>query len=404
MCFSSECQSPPGYSSRESCPAYSCIPGPTECTLQQSRRRSHVSPTGVCIKRVGGVTLLLLNQEDGNTERPIIGPGKLLSGSVLLESTENIKSVTLKIDGVFESSPLPDSYSSVPIVRITQTLYSSNETSVPSPNSFSFSHRFPSAVRHNGSAHVHALPPTCDISLDNSGHSFKCSYRITVTVVSSRHRRASFLTKSECVSFELNCCRRTRPSQPILSNPSLLDTVKRCPEEWAQCPKVLRSSPHQSLLMCDLFMPALGVFCVAEMIPFHLQLSGPDACLPHMHQFFMRNPSAPNIKVTILRQVEAHTGHRKAIRNIILGDGSLRFLPTSANEDSTGTVHAGTLNWEGEARCRDPASVVGSFDCGFVIVRDMLSVEISSPQGCPLPRSVFGYEIKLTTDSWDEGY
>ncbi|KAJ7747962.1 hypothetical protein DFH07DRAFT_830687 [Mycena maculata] len=388
-------QSPPEYSSREPSPAYSSVPGPAEQTLLQSHT-SRTPPDGVSIKCVGNITLVLLNQEHGNVEHPTVGRNGQVTGSVLFEHPENVKSVVLTIEGLLEMLPFPGTYSSFPNGTIINTLYSHHQ-STPCPHSFSFAHRFPSVLRYNGNPRPYPLPPTCNIMLDTSGHFVKCAYWITVTVVSARHRCASFLTKNERVSVELNYRPRTRPSQPIILNPSLSDTVKQCPEEWRQCSKLV-SDPTDSPLICDLFAPSLGVFCALDDIPFYLQLSGPGNSFQHMHQFFMRNPAAPHIRVYILREMEIYTGHRMAKKRRILGEGTLRFMPGSVDD----TAPCRTLNWEGEARCQDPLSVVGTFDCGSIVVKDILAVEISPPKRCPLQRAFFGYTIKLTTQRCGE--
>ncbi|KAJ6588441.1 hypothetical protein B0H19DRAFT_1099327 [Mycena capillaripes] len=249
MCSSSQCQSPPAYSSRGSAPFYSVRPSSTEFTLQQSPRRSQSPPTGMCIKSVENVSLVVLGQED-NVERPRVEAGTQLNGSILFQRTENIKSVVLRIDGLLETVPLPASYLSIPLFSTTNRLYNNDGPSPACPHSFSFSHAFPSKFRYKGE--LHSLPPTCHMTFDNARHFIKCAYRITVTVISARHRRASFLTKSDQVTFELNCRPRTQPSQPIISNPSLFATVKSSPEEWVQCPKVVNIPfPSDSPVICD---------------------------------------------------------------------------------------------------------------------------------------------------------
>ncbi|KAJ7481613.1 hypothetical protein FB451DRAFT_132583 [Mycena latifolia] len=390
MDCSSECHSPPAYSVGDSSPAYSVIPRATERTLQQSRRHSRTPPNGVTLKCVGNVTLLLTGQED-NVEWPTVRGGTQLSGSVLLQNTANIKSVVLTIEGHLETNPLTGSYSYTNVVRITKTLYQGPPPSCP--HNFNFTHNFPSTFRHSD-GNAYFLPPTCYIPFESPLRFIKCTYRITVAVESVRHRYTSFLTKNDSVSFELDHRPRTRPSQPLIQNPSLFDTVKRCPEEWTQCGPQIISIATNLHVLCDLFAPSVGVFCVSEPIPFHLQLSSPEASLRRMHEFFQGPSTGSHVRVYILRQIAVDVGDRIVKRNIILGEGRLRLLSTSEKGVA--------LNWEGEARCRDPASVVGSFDCGpAVVVTDMLAVQILPPKGCPLKGASFGYAIKLTTNSWD---
>ncbi|KAJ7037791.1 hypothetical protein C8F04DRAFT_1393461 [Mycena alexandri] len=134
---------------------------------------------------------------------------------------------------------------------------------------FAFSQRFPSVFRHDG--RLCNLPPTCHITF-GSLHFIKCVYHITVVATSVRHRPASFLTRSDSVSFDLTYRPRTSPARPLLSNPSIYGTIKTCPEEWMQASHMVELSGQHDApsLICDLFAPAVGAFCILEPIPFHL--------------------------------------------------------------------------------------------------------------------------------------
>ncbi|KAJ7624995.1 hypothetical protein DFH06DRAFT_745448 [Mycena polygramma] len=324
MCSFPECQPPPAYSPSRSCPEYSAMPRSTECVLQQSARRTRIPPTGMCMKCVDNVTLVVLGQED-NVEQPRVQPGARLNGSVLFQHTESIKSVVLKIEGFLETLPLPGAYRYVPLLSITDTLYRNDATAASAcSHSLPFSHVFPSNFRYDG--RLHPLPPTCHMTFDNPRNYIRCVYRITVTVVSARHRLTSFLTKNESVSFDLDFRPYTRPAQPLISNPSLSETVKGCPEEWVQCPKVVDTKDSKLPLMCDLFAPTIGVFCVHDAIPFHLQLSrlGAECC--------------PIVRVRILRQVAMDAGARVAKRSLILGEGTLRRLPSRRVKSAAETL------------------------------------------------------------------
>ncbi|KAJ6604013.1 hypothetical protein B0H10DRAFT_2314352 [Mycena sp. CBHHK59/15] len=214
---------------------------------------------------------------------------------------------------------------------------------------------------HNNKAY--ALPPTCEIRFGQSLQFVRCTYRITLHVNSFLHRRASFLTKNDRLILELNCRPRPRPSRPILSNHSFLDTVKCCPEEWVQLPKVIHGS-YDSALICDLFAPSVGAFSVTDTIPFHLQLSGtPSAIDSVFHPSHPASNSAARlpIRVHLLRCVTMDAGDRKATRRIVLGEGALRPL----RPPPPGAGDCIILNWEGEVRCQD-STTVGSFDAGAV--------------------------------------
>ncbi|KAJ7719924.1 hypothetical protein B0H16DRAFT_1336362 [Mycena metata] len=361
MSSSSKYPSPPAYSPRSSPPTYSSTSRPTERTLHQSRGRSH-SPAGVCIRRSGDVTLTIFGQEE-NIEQPLVRPNKPLTGSVVLQKPEKIRSVVLTIDGHLEILPLAGSYSSIPLFSVTHKLHETQDGVPPCPNSFAFSQSFPSVFRHN--SQLCNLPPTCHITF-GSLYFIKCVYRITVVVTSARHRRASFLTRNDHVSFDLTYRPRTRPAQPLLSNPSLYGTIKTCPEEWAQASHMVKIPGQHNApsLICDLFAPSVGAFCVLEPIPFHLQLSTSRESLQNI-----LSGALPLVKVYILRQIAMNVGGRMATQCLVLGHGTTRFLPADLRRH--------TLNWEGEACCRDPASVVGTFECGTIAV-----VTVSSCMRC----------------------
>ncbi|KAK7019883.1 hypothetical protein R3P38DRAFT_1226573 [Favolaschia claudopus] len=379
---------PPLYSSLPpgsiSCPTYSPRPGMDERTLQHSRPHVHPLGTGMCVKCVGGTTLVLLDQEE-NAEHPRIEEGSSIRGVVILENTENVLSVVLKVDGLLETLPFPASYMTVPLVSITNELYRHDSQPTACPSSLSFSHPFPSQFHYQ--QEIHSLPPTFHVAF-NSLHFIKCAYQITVTVVSALHRRASFLTKSNQVCFEFTYRPRSRPSQPLLLNPSLVETVKSCPEEWVQCSQIVSISSLP--VWCDLFLPSILVFCVEDPIPFHLQLSVPDG-----RQQLFRPNAHPLVKVHLLRKLEMNVGDRQAHRDIVLGEATLQRVPLGRDED-TQVV----LGWEGEARCRDPDSVVGTFSCGNALsLTDLIVVEIFLPHETRRPSLTV--PIKLTTHRWD---
>ncbi|KAJ6582954.1 hypothetical protein DFH09DRAFT_1437511 [Mycena vulgaris] len=395
---------PPCYSPGNASPAYSAHPKSTERTLQRSSGvgPSRISPTGFFVERNDDITLLLHDQDE-RAERPCIGPGKVLSGRVILERTdrENVRTVEVKIDGFLESVPLSGARSVAPVISISSSLYSSETESGCCPNSLPFSHRFPSIFSYEEA--VYLLPPTCHIQFKHSQLFVKCTYRITATVL-ARYHMPPFIRKEQRVSVELDYHPQRVPSDPILQNPSLFATVKQCPEEWTQLPMTAADPPTSDGLVCDLFVLSARVFRISDPIPLHLQVSGPAASLREM---FRRGPKAfthalhttgdSPIQVYILRRITMRVGDRHARRSIVLGEGTLRALPPAFHEG----VDAGaqTLSWEGEARCID-AATVGGFEAGLISVKDSIGAEISPPPGSALRRAFAEYPIRLTANGW----
>lgn len=125
-------------------------------------------------------------------------------------------------------------------------------------------------------------------------------------------------------------------------------------------------------------MPSIGVFCVHDPIPFHLQLSKPGGIVyPPLDSI-----APPLVKVRILRDIAMNAGDRNFRRSITLGEGTVQVLPQSPQE---------TLNWEGEACCRDPASVVGTFSCGVAAITVCFHLIHKFWTLCSLPTNFEGY-------------
>ncbi|KAJ7108749.1 hypothetical protein C8R44DRAFT_296627 [Mycena epipterygia] len=390
---------PPLYTQRSLSPEYSSIPKPTERTLQRASAAgpSRLSPTGYFITRNDDITLLLQGQDDA-AQRPCISPGALLEGRIILERTdrENVRAVDLKIDGFLESLPLPGAHSVVTVVSFLSSLYSFDDSCCP--NNLPFSHRFPSIFHYEDD--IYLLPPTCLINFNYAQLFVKCTYRVTATVRTRHHMPPSFC-KQNRVSVELDYRPQPVLSDPILENPSLFATVKRCPEEWTQLPIAIANSNG---LLCDLFVPSSRVFCVSTAISFHVQLSGPVALLREMFARGARAFTHPlqsagdfPIQVYILRRITMRVSDRNARRSIVLGEGTLRPLPPPFHEGAS--LDAQTLNWEGEVRCADSATV-GSFNAGLVAVKDYIVAEISPPPGSAVLRASVEHPIKLTDDGW----
>ncbi|KAJ7099968.1 hypothetical protein B0H15DRAFT_877217, partial [Mycena belliarum] len=398
--------SPPLYISRSPSPAYSPFPKSTEQTVQRSSAAgpSRVTPTNYFIKRDDGITLLLSGQMD-EAQRPSTGPGALLEGQVILERTdrENIGGVELKIEGLLESLPLPGAYSVVTVVAISDLLYHfSNDSDSCCPNSLPFSHRFPSIFSYEDV--VYPLPPTCHILFSYPQLFVKCTYHITATVL-MRHPMAPFFRKEHRVSVDLDYRPQPTPPDPMLENPSLVLTVKSCPEEWIQLPMTsTETTVGPNNLACDLFAPASRVFRVSDSIPFHLQVSGPAALIGEMfrrrrHAFTHPPRSAEElpVRVYLLRRVIMRVGDKNARRSIVLGEGTLRSLPPVFREGASSGTEA--LSWEGEVRCAEDFTV-GSFEAGLVTVKDSLAAEISPPPGSALHRAFAEYPVRLIENGW----
>lgn len=110
------------------------------------------------------------------------------------------------------------------------------------------------------------------------------------SVLNRRKKVQESKNKSEhpSVFIEPEYRERTRPSRPRMSEPSLISIIKIRPEEWLQLPIALTIGPGlgrsdiyvTSILGTNLIPPAFPLprrlrFASPEIIPLHLQLSGP---------------------------------------------------------------------------------------------------------------------------------
>ncbi|KAJ7267668.1 hypothetical protein B0H12DRAFT_1098265 [Mycena haematopus] len=363
--------------------------------LQRTHFHGHARATGTFMRNKHGITVVLNCQKE-NIVCPSFGRDSQLSGTLFIDSRENVTAVSLKLEGVIECA-LSRGHSSSQLIDETYSLYVKDGLHKQCPAAIPFARKFPSTFQDNG---IHyALPSSCNVTLPG-GCFLRCTYSLTSTVVSRLHRSAPFTAKEKSFSIELEYRHRTRPSRPRIAEPSLFSTIKMCPEEWLQLPIAQTAAPNSRPpdVHCDLFVPSLGVFGMSETIPFHLQLSGSthrlrDLFLPSSN--LVQEMPSPLIRVSLFRQIAIKTIAQKT--NTVLENCSLRPLPpgifglrSSTSDDA--------LNWEGEIHLQNIANP--SFDVGTVTVMYLIAVELSPPKTSAIKRAHHGYPIKVTTDTW----
>ncbi|KAF7376596.1 DUF3844 domain-containing protein [Mycena sanguinolenta] len=300
-------------------PIYSASPGPDEQILQRTHPPGHSRHTGTFTRKKYGITVVLDCQKE-NTVCPSFGKNGLLSGTLFIDSRENVTAVSIKVVGVIECT-LSRGHSSSQVIDRNCSLYLKDGPHKQCPSAISFATRFPSTFTNNDV--YYPLPSSCNVKLPG-GYSLRCAYSLILSVVSRLHRSAPFTTEKN-FSIELEYRHRTRPSRPRIAEPSLFSTIKMCPEEWLQFHIVLttESDSRPSDIRCDLFVPSLGVFGISETIPFHLQLSGPTHRLRNLFSPLSNNSL---FRVSLLRQV-ARMEAISQKTNTILETCSLRPLP-----------------------------------------------------------------------------
>lgn len=99
----------PQYSPSVPAPDYTFEPACGEWVLEYTPRSTQPAPESTFIKQAGKITVVLHNQEE-NATTPSYGRGATVAGSVLLDSSDNICEVVLKVHlpttfSVFKQDP-----------------------------------------------------------------------------------------------------------------------------------------------------------------------------------------------------------------------------------------------------------------------------------------------------------
>ncbi|EPQ51099.1 hypothetical protein GLOTRDRAFT_49369 [Gloeophyllum trabeum ATCC 11539] len=414
---------PPDYASSSEAPSYTSQPSPFEETLDFTARPRIPIPTGQHIRKKGRITLVLDNQDEGAAV-PTYRRNALISGEVRLESREDTQVVSL--EGKL-SMTVSEGFSE------TRNLLSESLTiwdgDGECPYRFPFDLPIPASCRM-GDAHPPS-PPSYQMEFPGvPGLFVKVEYTLVIAVT---ERTLGIFKRTKCTELclPLNYYPRSRPHRPILS-PSLSfrHTMKVAPEEWFQVTSTMpaRTGSGVEPLDCHLFIPAVQIYGISDTIPFYVQLRGPAASLlaflptspacspsprsssslpinlPPLPSFFppssrfkgkARSTSTqPTIRVFLYRQVAATIRGQKTWRPTVLGEGKLRFVPSA---------EGGSLDWEGEVRCRADVAV-GGFRVGPLVVKDfiVLSLVPPDPETSGLVEHQHAHPIRLVTDSYAE--
>ncbi|KAJ6498780.1 hypothetical protein C8R45DRAFT_979874 [Mycena sanguinolenta] len=385
-------------------PIYSASPGPDEHILQRTHPPGHSRHTGTFTQKKHGITVVIDGQKE-NIVCPSFGKNGLLSGTLFIDSRENVTAVSIKLVGVMKCT-LSRGHLSSKVLDKTCLLYLKDGPHKQCPSAIPFATRFPSTFKNNGIRY--SLPSSCNVTLPG-GCFLRCAYSLTLSVVSRLHRSAPF-TAEKSFPIELEYRHRTRPSRPRIAEPSLFSTIKMCPEEWLQLRIALtaESDSRPSDIHCDLFIPSLGVFGITETIPFHLQLSGSTQRLRNLFSptsnLVPRTPDSL-VRVSLLRQVGMEAIVEKTTTilektNTVLENCSLRPLPPGIFGLHSSTSDD-TLTWEGEIQLQNISTQ--SFDVGTIKVVYLIAVEFTPPKTSDIKRVYHACPIKVTTDTWAGG-
>ncbi|KAH7927815.1 hypothetical protein BV22DRAFT_1118028 [Leucogyrophana mollusca] len=398
---------PPLYTPSPPSPSYSTELLPGEVTVVESRRTSSQPRTGVFRRITDNVTLALRDQLPGNVQ-PSYGRNGLMRGQLTLRGSEDLVSVSLKLEGQLSVQIAGSSRTTV-LFSNSYTMWEGSPSGPPCPHSIPFALFFPPTFRDGGQ--MRDLPP----SFETPGNTAICSY--TLSVILSRQRKLlSLLKPSDNVTVAVRYHPRSRPQTPMLpSDLPFMSTVKSSPEEWHQVVCAMNSVQSSSLapIQCLLFIPAIQVYALTDTIPFHLQLRAPR---PSMISFlgqpqYSKTPSGSAgtgagtaIRVYLLRQTTIKLYESTTTTSRVLGEGKLRASQTKSpccGEPAKDGLDA--LDWEGEIRCSEDVTIA-SFATSQAIVKDfiVLALTPTCPQVSSLAPLKHYHPVRLVTDPWTD--
>ncbi|KAJ6479003.1 hypothetical protein C8R45DRAFT_1156508, partial [Mycena sanguinolenta] len=384
----------PPYSVPSLPPSYSPDPFPGEESLAQTPG-VRTQLTGTYIKRCGADALGLNDQDLGATI-PAYGGDSPIHGFVSLENRETVCEIVLNVYGKMDVIVSAGGSLTTNLMNMNLPLWSwhtpTGTSSSTCPSVVPFSVSLPAEFRdHHGLPHL--LPPTYEIPFAAArGLLLKISYMLWVSITRSG-ARFRFLSTRNIISIYFKYAPRARPSRPIRPATDFLSGVKMMPEEFRQVvvPLVATSAPATHGMELHIFLPAVEVFDLKEIIPFHVHLNGRVSALRE----FVSDPT-PNqetvttrtIVGTVVREITVHLDEHSSSRSLTIGYATMIPRPpdVNAHEHEDKEVVEAFLDWEGELRCRAD-TMVAAFDAGCVHVQDFIRIELV-PR-CPSTRSAY---------------
>ncbi|KAJ7777625.1 hypothetical protein DFH07DRAFT_951274 [Mycena maculata] len=373
------CSVLPAYTPSSAAPCYSLELGSCEHLLEQGRGARTRVFTGTHIQKSGPDTVVLTDQ-DSNAELPTYGWNAFIAGFVGMEERERVSLIELRIKGKMEgvvSECIISERGSVSKTFLDEcyTVWAARcvceETC---PSNVLFSANLPSTFREGNVSHP--LPPSYNATFGEFGNSsVKVSY--TISVIVTRTRKVSFISRKNTTSVIFNYRPRTWPGRPIQYPVSdFLTDIKVMPEEWRQITAAGLPRPNSTLgaIYMHLFIPTIQ---------------------------FLPDPAAaePTIEVTLLRQTLLDlNSHREPFHQVI-GRATLLSTPPGASS-AVEPASSASLDWEGELRSK-PDVDVGSFDAGAFKVQDFIVVDVVPPacSKSQFPCLRHSYLNRLVTDS-----
>ncbi|KJA21231.1 hypothetical protein HYPSUDRAFT_140969 [Hypholoma sublateritium FD-334 SS-4] len=425
----------PSYASLAPVPSYSCELATGERSLQQTprSRASRSPPTSLFIKKAGKTTITLDDQvEDAST--PTYGRRGVISGNILLERSETVLDVVLKIEGKLDATISNGGSESVKLFADTYTLWShTTSQGLPCPSQLPFNILIPSTFQHNGQNIP--LPPSYNASYYNLPSLFvRAGYQLHFIVSRLRHQKVGAVwPKTKHILLPFSYIPRTRPHRPIIYSDCFFSSIKSTPEEWHQAVSYLKRYSSNATteltppLSANLFVPAGRIYGLGEKIPFHVQISGAVHSLRELFSGTMLDrvmsadshntvetlpkkrsaPAEPLLRVTLLRQISVSLKNGHSWKNVSLAEGSVSPVPPdlmSWYAPPGEFCPESHIDWEGELSV-DDEKLVSGFMAAHVQVKDFICLTITPPNTFK-PTSLIPLKItipiRLVTDSFAE--
>ncbi|KAK0467041.1 uncharacterized protein EV420DRAFT_662014 [Desarmillaria tabescens] len=402
-CFSAF---PPTYCSNTPPPHYCTDPTNGERSIEHAPHRVGRVADGTFIRNRERLTVLLTQQEDGISS-PVYGRMGNIAGAVLLSSSEDIIEVKIQVkchfivffsfEGRLHFMSSENGSRTVPTVSETYTLWNCSRTEIEScPGSFPFSFYLPLAFEDSG--RTYPLPPTFQTAFTAVPSLVVTSvYTLIASITTVRRPLMLGFDKVSSMRVPITYYPRTRPERPPLYVP-LLSSIKTCPEEWNQVLVTVKAKCSYNLLpiQCNFFVPSVQAFSFSDVIPFHIQLSGPLFSL--LMLFPQRSTEyEPSISVTMHRQIIIEIQGRKSQKNQEIGVGTMWPIPPPPSQCDRDEEKS--IDWGGEIRCK-PTVKVGGFAASGLSVKDYILFSLEPPSNSPFLPARGHIPILLTTDSW----
>ncbi|KAK0205244.1 hypothetical protein DFS33DRAFT_1259898 [Desarmillaria ectypa] len=384
-------------------PHYSCLPSQGEAIIDHSPRLGPQIPSGTFLKHRGNITVVLTEQED-DIATPSYGRGGNIQGGILLERPEDVSQVKLRIEGKLDFMGSSSGSRSFSTLSRSITLWDCERAeNATCSNSLPFSLSLP--LRFEDSGLSYPLPPSFHYYHSGvPGLLITSVYTLVVSVACARRPRLLLRNKVETFRILFTYFPRTRPERPTLSIP-LFSSIKSSPEEWTQTLVTVKTKVNARVcpVQCNLFVPSVQTFAISDIIPIHVQLSGPLASLQKLFSTLPRPSGVQDVlSISICRQISVTVRGIRSYQTTKIGEGKLRSVPPYPRSCrypcGGGTSQDDHLDWEGEAKCTESNVTVGGFSAAGA--SDYIVISLKPPSESPFLATEGCIPILLVTDTW----